>query len=263
MDRSAHMRGRLAAAWLFSLLGCAALGLTAAGCGAGNPHAAGTYERGLYWLEKGRYQDAVDAFGLFVRQNPTDSLAAQAQFDKAMASMKMRDYPLAAVEFQILTKDHPTSPLVEEALFRQGECYYFQVGRIERDVTPAYEARLHWLEFSRQYPQSSFMPEVRAYMAEIADMMVKKRLQRIEVYRQLGKWGAVALGLDRTLQEEPASSLLDEVLWKRARVAERLEETDVAIAMYRRLVEEHPDSSHHDRAREALARLEPDDGSRP
>lgn len=263
MDRSARARGRLAAVWLLSLLASTALGLAAAGCGAGNPHAVGTYERGLFWLEKGRYQDAVDAFGIFVRQNPTDSLAARAQFDKALASMKMKDYPLAAVEFQILTKDHPTSPLVEEALFRQGECYYFQVGRIERDVTPAYEARLHWLEFSNRYPDSEFMPQVRAYMAEIADMMVEKRLQRVEVYRQLGKWQAVALSLDRTLQEEPSSSLLDEVLWQRARVAERLEEADVAIAMYRRLVREHPDSPHRDRARDALARLAPDDGSPP
>jgi outer membrane assembly lipoprotein YfiO len=249
-----HGRGRLTVSWLLVLGTCLALGLVA-GCSASNPHASGTYDRGLYWLEKGRYQEAADAFGIFVRQNPTDSLAAQAQFEKGRAYMRSREYPLAAVEFQILAKDFSTSPLVEDALFHEGECYYFQVGRIERDVTPAYEARLHWLEFARRYPQSRHIPQVREYMQEIADLMVRKRLQRIKVYRQLRRWDAVALSLDRTLQEEPSSRLLDEVLWQRGQVAERLDEPQVASAMYQRLLSEFPESAHRGRAQAALGRL--------
>ncbi len=262
MSRIRSYRGRWTAFWLLGL----AVGLVAslaAGCGTTNPHPSGTYERARFWFDKGRYQDAADAYGVFVRQNPTDSLAAQAQFEKARAYMKTREFPLAAVEFQILVKDHPISPLVEDALFHQGECYYLQVGRIERDVTPADEARLHWLEFARKYPQSAYMPQVQRYMAEIADLMVRKRLQRADVYRRLGRWEAVAISLDRTLQEEPSSGLLDEVLWQRARAAERLEEPDVAIAMYRRLVAQYPQSAHHGRARAALQRLASADGAAP
>lgn len=240
-----------------------AIGGVVWGCGASNPHTVGTYERGLFWMEKGRYQDAADAFGVFVRHNPTDSLAAEAQFKKAKAYMKAREYPLAAVEFQILIKDHPVSPLVEDALYHQGECYYLQVGRIERDVTPAYEARLHWLDFMRRYPQSRFMPQVRKHMQEIADLMVTKRLQRIRVYRQLGRWEAVALSLERTLEDEPSSRLLDEVLWQRARVAERLDEPAVAIRMYQRLVDEHPESDYRKRALASLSRLGSDSVSQP
>lgn len=262
MNRYRSLGRRLAEFWLASLAAGLLVGLLVS-CGASNPHAAGTYARGLYWLEKNRYQDAADAFGMFVRQNPTDSLAAQAQFEKARACMKMKDYPLADVEFQILVKDHPASPLLEDALFHQGECRYFQVGRVERDVTPAYEARLHWLDFARRYPQSRFMPQVQRYMQEIADLMVRKRLQRVEVYRKLGRWQAVAMSLDRTLTDEPSSRLLDEVLWQRAQVAERLDEEEVAVAMYERLVGEFPASSLHGRARAALARLAPERAPAP
>jgi outer membrane assembly lipoprotein YfiO len=237
----------MVAAWLVGLLA----GLVA-GCGTSNPHALGTFERGQFWMEEGQYQEAADAFEIFVRQNPTDSLAARAQFEKALAYMELGEYPLAAVELQILTQDFPTSDLVEAAKFRQGECYYFQVGRIERDVTPAYEARLHWLDFAREYPTSEFMPQVRRYMQEIADLLVRKRLRAVQVYRQLGHWDAVALGLERILEEEPTSALLDEVLMERAKVAERLDDPPTARAMYRRLLDEHPDSDLRDEAAERL-----------
>ena len=142
------------------------------------------------------------------RQHPTDTLAAQAQFEKAMAYMEIKEYPLVAVELQILVQDYPISPLVEAARFHEGECYYFQVGRVERDVTQAYEARLHWLDFARQYPNSEFMPLVREYMQEITDLLVDKRLRAVKVYRQLGRWQAVGISLDRS--QEALAKYLEE-----------------------------------------------------
>lgn len=245
-------RGPVTGAWLLCLAALAAL---AAGCGTSNPYALGSYERGQFWLEEEQYQQAADAFEVFVRQNPTDSLAARAQFEKALAYMEIAEFPLAAVEFQILTQDFPTSDLVEAARFHEGECYYFQVGRIERDVTPAYEARLHWLDFARTYPRSEFMPRVREYMQEIADLLVRKRLRAVQVYRQLDRWDAVALSLERILEEEPTSQLLDRVLWQRGQVAERQEEPETAVTMYRQLIDEHPDSEWRDDARERLEEL--------
>ena len=245
------------------LLG-ALLTLASAGCGTHNPHRLGSYERGSFWAENGRYQDAADAFEVFVRQNPTDTLAAQAQYEKALAYMQIKEYPLAAVEFQILTQDYPISPLVEDALFREGECYYFQVGRVERDVTPAYEARLHWLDFAKRYPTSRFMPEIRGYMQEIADLLVRKRLRAVNVYEQLRRWEAVAISLDRILEEEPTSTLIDQVLWKRAKAADRIDDADVAAQMYRRLADEYPDSPLRDAALRALdGAPAADDGEQP
>ena len=247
-------RGRVTLAWLLTLAACLTLSLST-GCGSSNPFPVGSYERASHWLERGHYQEAADAFETFVRQNPTDSLAARAQFEKARAYMEISEYPLAAVEFQILAQDYPISPLVEAGMFHEGECYYFQVGRIERDITAAYEARLHWLDFSRRYPNSEYMPQVRQYMLEIADLLVEKRLRAVKVYRQLGRWEAVALSLDRILEEEPTASFLDEIMLERGQVAERLDEPGKAEQMYRRIIDEYPDSPDRDKARDGLRRL--------
>lgn len=252
---SAVPRGSVVLSWLLGLAVCLAMA-GGVGCGAGNPQPIGTFERGVYWQEKGHYQDAAEAFEVFVRQNPTDSLAAQAQFEKAVSYMYIKEYPLAAVEFQILTQDYPVSPLVEDARFHEGECYYFQVGRIERDVTTAYEARLHWLDFARQYPTSEFMPQVREYMQEISDLLVRKRLRAVKVYRQLGRWQAVAIGLDRVLEEEPTSSMIDMVLYRRGQAAEKLGDPLRAQQVYRRILDEFPDSDFRKRAQDGLRRVD-------
>ncbi len=234
-------------------LALAAAALLAAGCGTGNPYPPGSYERADFFATRGKNLEAVAAFESFVRRNPTDSLAAEAQFRKAMTYMAMKEYPLAAVEFQILRKDYPTSPLVEEALFREGEAYLFQVGRVERDITGAYTARQHFREFLKQYPQSSFRPEVEADLVRISDLVVRKRLKEANVYRQLGRLKAVAATLDILLEQEPDSTLRDEVLWERARVAFDLGEDAAGRGFLEQLLEEFPDSDYARRARGMLA----------
>lgn len=231
-------------------------GIVLVGCAGSNPHPVGSFERGALYAEKGKNLEAVAALESFVRYNPTDSLAAEAQFLKARTYMAMNEYPLAAVEFQILRKDYPTSEFVEPALFHEGECYLEQVGNIERDITGAYEARLHFLKFSQEYPSSIHMPEVMAYMAEISDLMVYKRLEQVKVYRQLGRHRAVGKVLDGILQEEAGSTLIPDVLWERARTARRLGDLDKEAQMYERLVDDHPQSPYADSARKRLAALD-------
>ncbi len=244
--------------WLAALAGGLVLAVVA-GCGAGNPHPPGSYERGVYFAEKGKDIEAVAALESYVRQNPTDSLAAEAQFLKGKTYLEMGEYPLAAVEFQILRKDFPTSPRVEDALFQEGVAYLWQVGRIERDITGAYEARLHFLKFSQEYPGSTHMPAVLEYMGEISDLMVRKRLEQVKIYKQLHRYEAVAITLDDVIAEEAGSSLIPEAMWERALAAERLNDPDTAADMYETLITGFPDSRYASRAEKALRKLDADD----
>lgn len=242
---------------LVTALGCVGvlLGLMA-GCGASNPHQSGSYERGVFFAEQGKDVEAVAALESFIRGNPADSLAAEAQYIKGLTYMDMNEYPLAAVEFQILRKDYPISPRVEDAFFQEGVAYLEQVGRIERDITGAYEARLHFLKFSQEYPNSDHMPEVTEYMADISDLMVRKRMEQIKIYKQLHRYSAVAITLDDILLEEAGSTLIPDVLWERAMSAKKLEDPDTEARMYERLITEFPDSGYTKKANKGLHKLD-------
>ena len=229
-----------------------------AGCGASNPFPSGSYERGVFFKENGKYPEAVSALEAFVRHNPTDTLAAEAQYLKAVSYMDMEEYPLAVVEFQILAKDYPTSPRVEDAMFQQGMGYYRQVGNVARDITGAHEARLHFLKFSQLYPQSPHMDEVIATMQDISDLMVTKRLKQCHVFNQLKKPNAVVMVLGEVLKNEANSRLLDQVLWHRGQAAEKVDDPDTAIEMYETLLLDYPESEYRDRANDALRDLDED-----
>ena len=100
------------------------------------------------------------------------------------------------------------------------------------------------------------MPEVVEYMAEISDLMVRKRLEQMKVYRQLHRYESVAITLDDILVEERGSSLIPDVLWERAKAAEKLDDPDTAARMYERLVSEFPDGRYAKKAGKALRKLD-------
>ena len=243
------------------LVAACGLGALAAGCGGGNPYPPSTLDRADFFAGKGQRLEAVAAYEAFVRHNPTDSLAAEAQFRKAMIYMELKDYPLAAVEFQILRKDFPTSDRVEEALYQEGVAYRQQVGDIARDASGAIEARAHFQRFRTTYPQSTRLAAVDAALAEISDVLVRKRLAQVQVFRQLGRWQAVAAVLDGLLTDEPGSTLVPQVLWERGLAAEKLEDRDGAAKFYARLATEFPLDRRAVQAAAAAARLKPVAGS--
>ncbi len=258
-NSAVSVRSRSASTIVLLLAAGIALLLVAGGCGLGNPYPPGSYERGQYFVEKENFAEAVLALESFVRHNPTDSLAAEAQYLKAMTTMEMKEYPLAAVEFQILRKDYPTSPLVEDAFFQEGVSYYRQVGRVQRDITGALDARIHFSQFQSRYPDSKFNEEVNEYVLDISDLVVAKRLRQCKVFHQLHRPEAVALTLDTVLAAEPQSRLVDLALLERGRIAEKLDDATGARTAYGRLVQQFPDSKYADEARSALERLIADD----
>jgi len=212
------------------------------------PFPVGTYQRAAAFRAAGKYREAVDAYAVFLQRNPTDSLADRAELEKAMAYMELKEYPLAAVELEILRQEYPTSPLLPEALYQEGRAYLLQVGRVERDITPAYDARQRFRSFLQLYPTSPLVPEVKQQLAAISDLIVRKKLGQAELYRRLNKPQAVAVVLDRLLETETETGLRDEVLWQRVRIALDLADTATARERLDELIREHPGSPHHDEA---------------
>jgi outer membrane protein assembly factor BamD len=230
-----------------------ALGLTAlAGCGGSNSQVSGTYAKASSLRESGKHRRAVEAYSLFLRRSPTDSLAALAQFEKALSYIEIKEYPLAVVEFQILRQEYPTNELVEEAFFREGEALLMQVNGIEKDITAAHEAREHFLSFLQTYPASPFGNEARTMLTDISDMVVRKHLRSARFYRRMKKFEASAIVLDRLLETERRSGLVAEVLLERADIARKMEVPEDEKGFLEQIVNDHAESPEAEKARKRL-----------
>jgi len=239
------------------LITAAALAAALAGCGYSNPHPAGSYERALAYADRGKHREAIDAYTAFLRRSPTDSLAARAQLEKARAYVATGEYPLAAVELQILRQEYPNSELVEAALFEEARAHLLQVGGVERDVTPAREARVLFRSFLQSYPASPRADAARAHLVEISDVLALKQLGVVEVYRQLHKPDAMAVTLDRLIAEEPETHHRDRILLDRARLALKRDEGPRARELLELLLRERPDSRLAGEARRLLDGMPP------
>lgn len=256
MAVSSLCRPRLATACVAGAL--AATALVLGGCAGTNSLPSATYERALFDHERGHDREAVTTIEQFLRRSPGDSLAAPAQRLKSLALLKLKEYPLAAVELQILRQEYPTSDFVAESWFLEGVALFKQVGRLERDIAPAIEARSRFRHFVAEWPEAAQAAEARDYLVRISDLEMQKKLGEAEVYVQLGQPAAAGVVLDTVLAQATEGRLRPRLLLRRAEVALQAKRPEDAVAAWKRLVADHPDSPEAARAQRALARLSPE-----
>lgn len=225
------------------------------GCGSSNPYPPGSFDRGYRFYERGNHLQAVNEFETFVRQNPTDSLAARAQYLKATSYLQMKEYPLAVVELQIMRKDYPSSELVEDAYFQEGVAYFEQVGDIGRDISGVYNARQLFAQYLQLYPMGKHAAGAQEYLTDISDIIVRKKLRSADVYRHLGQLDAVSIVLENVLAAETDTRMTDLVLLELGKNYEKLREWMQAAQAYQRIITEYPESSLRKQAEKRLKRV--------
>lgn len=217
----------------------------------------GSYERGIAELEGERYLEAVEDLKLFLRRNPTDELADDAQFAVAEAYQRMGDHAVAAVEYEILRKDFPTSELAEEAFYQEGMCYVEQVPPVELEQSATRRALAHFQRYLVEYPDGERRDDAQRQLDQLVRHLDRKELEAARLYARLGNWRAVEVTLAASLQASAGSELRPDMLLLRGRALRRLGREDEAQALFRELVEQHPGHAAAARAASLLA----DEGS--
>ncbi len=87
----------------------------------GNPEEL--YKQGFDAFQRGAYQDAIQIFGQFVKQNPQEPLVPNAYYWMGEAYMNLKDYEKAIVQFQEVVDKFPKSEKAARAMVRQAEAF--------------------------------------------------------------------------------------------------------------------------------------------
>jgi tol-pal system protein YbgF len=82
-----------------------------------------SYRLGFDAYQKGSYDDAIQVFSQFLKQNPEDTLAPNAFFWMAESFMNLKEYEKAIVQYQELLDKFPKSDKTGRAMLRQGEAF--------------------------------------------------------------------------------------------------------------------------------------------
>jgi tol-pal system protein YbgF len=85
-----------------------------------------SYQNAFELLRDLRYEQAIDAFTLFLRQYPEGRYAHIAQYWSGEAHYARRDFANAITAYQRLIDNFPQSPKLAEAMLKIGYCHFEQ-----------------------------------------------------------------------------------------------------------------------------------------
>jgi outer membrane protein assembly factor BamD len=243
--------------WAFASVVSLSCLVAALGCGgAAGRFASGSFERGSVEFEEENYLDAIDDLKLFIRRNPTDERAPEAQMMIAKAYMQREDYPVAAVELEILRKDYPNSALFDDAFYLQGVCYVEQVPRIELQQQVTRDAVDHFTRYLRDLPQGTHRDEATRQLATLNLHLDEKTLAAARHYVKVRRWAAARVYLRSFVAERTESQLMPDALYLLAETERKTDEAVSARGHLEELVRRFPE---HPLAISARSELDEDD----
>ncbi len=215
----------------------------------------GSYERGLSEAEGGAPQQAIDDLKLFIRRNPQDPHADDAQFLVGKAYMDLKDYPVAAVEFEILQVDYPTSELTDDAAYLEALCYVKQVPDYRLDQTVTYKAVDKLQTYLKKYPSGKHVAEVHDHLARLQNQLERKRFEEAAFYKRRGFLDAAHQVFQNILDDNPSTDFRPRILMNLAEIEVDLENYEDAERHLEEVVRRWPDGPEHGRAERLLKKV--------
>lgn len=213
------------------------------------------FEAGRVALESKRYLDAQTYLKRFLDLNPGHAVADSAQFLMGLAQTRTGSFAEAAVEFAILVREFPRSPLRDDAAYHECLAYFSQMRPAQLDPTFAIRARGCFNEFLLRFPDSELGEEARARLIEISDRLAEKEYRSADMFLSLKRPKAALVYLDEILSRYGNSRWVPQALFLRARCLERLGRLDEAVHTLQRLLASFPDHAVAGPARDLLDRL--------
>ena len=198
-----------------------------------------------HWLE------AQTHLKRFLDLHPGHAVADSAQYLLGMSKSGGGSFAEAAVEFGILAREFPRSPLRDDAAFQECRCYYEQMLPAALDPTFANRSMTCFREFLLRYPDSELRAAAEQQMLDIDDRLAEKDLRVGILFAKMNQPAAAQVYLQGLLQAHPRSRWVPDALLWLGRSHERRGDLAQAVATYRQLLGSFPDSNA---AREARAR---------
>ncbi|MDA3873869.1 MAG: tetratricopeptide repeat protein [Kiritimatiellae bacterium] len=107
-----------------------------------------------------RLEQALGAYDAYLERHPQGEFAVDAMTDKGIAAYRLGLFDLALMLFREVQETYPTHTRAEQAASLIGWAYYLK--GMDAEARRAGEA------FLARYPESTFAPEVRFWLAEVS-----------------------------------------------------------------------------------------------
>jgi outer membrane protein assembly factor BamD len=210
--------------------------LAAAGCGGGVPRIPDTPEAVLakadQYYEQSKFFQAQELYKAFLSRYPGHDRGDYAQFMLGESFFNNREWPVAAVEYQILMNNYGYSEYVDDGLFKLGLCYYHEAPKSQRDQQKSEDALSRFNQFLQTFPNSSLVPQVNEYVKLIHEKLAEKTFDTGYYYFRRKKWTAALIYFSKVVDEYPGNRYWAQSAYFKAQILEDRGENDEAVRFY-------------------------------
>ena len=165
------------------------------------PSAETYYKRGLealegdsvlYFFTDVDYALAIELFQEVIDNYPYSEYATLAELKLADVYFEQGSYEQSASYYQDFVELHPRHPEVPYALYRQGLCWYQEMGTPDRDQVATRDAIAQFEVLLARFPHSEYAGEVERFLREARDLLALHDLHVADFYFQRGVYHAAA-----------------------------------------------------------------------
>jgi outer membrane protein assembly factor BamD len=210
-------------------------------CAGGLPKVPATPETVLERADdlhrRGKNTQAAALYQAFVERYAGHDRADYAQYQLANCHFDLRDYALAAVEYQVVITNFGYSEWVDEALFQIGVSYWREAPKPARDQQKSVDALSRFTQFLQTYPESPRAPEARAYVRQINARLAEKAMTSARWYQRRHEFGAALIYCDKVIDTYPDNDAWVEALYLKGTILLARGENESAIAQFTRVLE--------------------------
>jgi outer membrane protein assembly factor BamD len=202
------------------------------------------------------YLDAIEDFRVITLQYPGSRVADSAQFFLAQSYFHRDQFILAASEYETLVRSMSVSPLVPEARYEIGMCYYELSPNSDLDQKYTYKALDAFQSFIEYHPTNALVPQAEQKIRELNTKLAGKEYNSGKIYMKMEYYGAAERQFQFVLEKyhdtdyaPPALIGEVEALIARKKYSEAKKEIDKFFVRY-------PSSPLIDRAKQLSEQIE-------
>ena len=158
------------------------------------------------------YTDAIEDLSFIKIKFPGTNISDRVEFYLADSYYHRKEYILGAYEFETMIKNYPLSPLLPEAHYKLGLCYY--------ELSPKYSLEQEYTiyainelqAFIEVYSNNKNVPDAESKLHDLKNKLAYKDFRTAELYMKMDDYKSAAIYYNNVVENYIDSDYADAAL---------------------------------------------------
>ncbi len=161
-----------------------------------------------YLYENGKYDQSAEMYNFLFLNYDFSAYKSYSLHMIGMSYMKSENWNEASDAFEMFINRFFTDSLYSNSLYNLAFCYEKSAPQYERDQTERKLALMYYIDFIARYPENENVPLASERINECENVLMRKLLHEAYIYRKMGKINASLVILKTAIGMYPSTDYI-------------------------------------------------------